>query len=86
MTLEEQAKWLNQFDEREDRNWGVIHTKGEEFLGLLGPVHATVIAPKEIVFILLGQIKGIVARGEADHLGEEIFEVLLRLLASASGT
>jgi len=82
MTSEEKARWLNQFDEREDRNWGVINTKGGESLGQLGSDRATVIAPREIVFILLGQIKGIVARGEADHLGEEIFEVLQGLLVS----
>ena len=82
MTTDEQAKWLNKYDERPDSHWGVIQVGGKESLGQLGTDHATVIAPREIVFIILGQIQSRVAREEAGRLDEEVFEVLKGLLAS----
>lgn len=82
MTTEEQARWLNEYDNRHDSHWGVIQVGGKKVLGQLYTDHATVITPREIVFILLGQIQSIVARSEAGNLDEEIFEVLKELLAS----
>ncbi len=82
MTTDEQARWLNEYDNRHDSHWGVIQVGGEEFLGQLGSDRATVIAPREIVFIILGQIQHRVAIREADSLEEEVFEVLKGLLAS----
>lgn len=80
MTLQEKAEWLNKFDERQCRNWGVIKANGAEVLGQIGPQSARAVPPTEIVFILLGQIKTLVKRDEADKLCVEIFEVLLSLL------
>lgn len=80
MTLREKAEWLNKFDERQCRNWGVIRTNEVEVLGQIGSQSAYVVPPTEIVFILLGEIKTLVKRGEANKLCTEIFEVFLSLL------
>lgn len=79
MTIQEKAEWLNKFDRRVCRNWGVIKVDGEEVLGHIGSASAYTVPRKEIVFILLGEIRGLVARDETDELCKEIFEVLCEL-------
>ncbi len=79
MTIQEKAEWLNKFDRRLCRNWGVIRVDGEEALGQIGSTGAYTVPRKEIAFILLGEIRDLVASGKADELCKEIFEVLCEL-------
>lgn len=79
MTVQEKAEWLNKFDRRVCRNWGVIKVDGEEVLGHIGLNSAYTVPRKEIVFILLGEIGDLVERNEADKLCKEIFEILCEL-------